>query len=172
MQDLEAVAITVLSSFCNTHLRDSRDRHCHTDCEKHLTCRDTFEFGGCYKPEQRCFGKTTCFGTLPSSLTTSSDASHTLPLTSRHAIYNREDKSLSFPRRLQSSPSNKAPYHIGYQPPNGLWYCRFCMRNAYKCRDSLRKHCRLHHTDVWTSTECFWQYTEDDINTDTYVTTK
>ena len=98
-----------------------------------------------------------------------------VPLTSRHAIYKREDKSLSFPQRLQHNP--QVPLAMprrtagGYQPPDGSWYCRFCVRNAFKCRDSLRKHCRLHHTDVWRSTERFWEYTEDydaDSNADTF----
>ena len=121
MQDLEAAAITVLSSFHYKHnAQTSRDA-------THIV-----------KPQS-------------------------VQLTTRHMIYKREDKSLTFPQCLHlSSAANKGPYHPGYRPPGGLWYCRFCVRKAFRCRDSLRKHCRLQHTDVWSISERFWQYTEDE----------
>ena len=158
MQDLEAAAIAVLSSFYYTHTHNAQrcmkcDACRQADCGKCIACRDMVKFGGCGRRKQRCFGKTTCVGTRTSAIV----KPKSVPLTSRHAIYKREHKSLSFPQRLQHNP--QVPLAMprrtagGYKPPDGLWYCRFCVRNAFKCRDSLRKHCRLHHTDVWTYTK-------------------
>ena len=176
MQDLEAAAIAVLSSFY-THTHNAQrcmkcDACRQADCGKCIACRDMVKFGGCGRRKQRCFGKTTCVGTRTSAIV----KPKSVPLTSRHAIYKREHKSLSFPQRLQHNP--QVPLAMprrtagGYKPPDGLWYCRFCVRNAFKCRDSLRKHCRLHHTDVWTYTERFWECTDGDDadgNADTHL---
>lgn len=160
MQYLEAVAITVLSSFYNTHMRNPKRMKCDScrkaDCEKCIACQDMVMFGGCGKRKQ-CFGKGTCVGTSSLRTNTPHIVKPTLvPLTSRQAIHKREDKSL---------------FKV-HQPPDGLWYCRFCVRNAFKSRDSLRKHCRLHHTDVWRSTERFWQDTEDDATADSIADTR
>ncbi len=161
MQDLEAAAIAVLSSFYYTH-NAQRCMNCdacrQADCGKCIACRDKVKFGGCGKRKQRCFAKAICVGTQ-SLRTKAMVKPKSVPLTSRHAIYKREHKSLSFPQHLRYPQPRRAEK---YQPPDGLWYCRFCVRNAFKCRDSLRKHCRLHHTDVWRSTERFWEYTEGD----------